>query len=68
MNPRDYDAWRLSPPEERPEVGTEEGDTCNRRPKPDEDAPRGYKPKPCQGVLVLCQADGLYCDQCGEVA
>ena len=31
------------------EIGHEEGATCNRIHEPDEDAPRGYRPKPCKG-------------------
>ena len=33
------------------EIGNEDGETCGRVDPPDEDAPRGYKPKPCQGVM-----------------
>jgi hypothetical protein len=64
--PRDYDAWRLSAPE-RTYLGTEEGDTCNRVEAPDEDAPRGYRPTPCTGVMV--QACGeVVCETCGVIA
>ena len=47
-------------------IGQEEGETCGRYEEPDEDAPRGYKPKPCDGVM---QDDlwFIYCDTCGEI-
>jgi hypothetical protein len=60
-----YDAKILATPYDEPTIGTEEGETCDRYEEPDEDAPRGYKPKPCKGTMVL--ADGvLICDTCGE--
>jgi len=68
MNITGYDAWKLSIPDDSDGIGTEEGQTCGRCPEPDEEMPRRYKPKPCKGVMVLCQADGLYCDTCGEEA
>lgn len=66
--PRDYDDWRLSgPDDESDDIGTDEGDICNRIDDPDEDAPRGYRPKPCQGEMT--EDDGLVtCDRCGELA
>jgi hypothetical protein len=64
--PASYDTWRLSSPDEDYEVGTEVGDLCNRYEEPDEDAPRGYKPKPCEGMMV--EEDGeVTCDCCGEI-
>lgn len=64
-----YDEWRLSGPEEHHEIGMEDGDTCGRFLPPDEDAPRGYKPKPCDGVMEIepCQCC-IQCDTCGEFA
>lgn len=66
--PRGYDDWRLSgPDEDRFEIGTEDGQPCNRVPEPDEDAPRGYRPRPCKGVMV--DEDGVViCDTCGEAS
>lgn len=63
-----YDAWKLaSPDDERHEVGTEDGQTCLRYPEPDEDMPRGYRPKPCKGEMV--EGDGvIICSLCGEIA
>jgi len=60
-----YDACRLAGPPEAPEVGTEDGETCGRCEEPDEDAPRGYRAKPCAGTM-LADADGdMFCDWCG---
>jgi hypothetical protein len=65
--PRNYDTWRLQGPDEPHQIGTEEGDECNRVEAPDEDAPRGYRPRPCTGVMV--QACGeVVCETCGGVA
>ena len=62
-----YDRWRLSPPEEHHAVGMEFGDECARYHEPDEDAPRGYKPRPCSGVMI--DDDGVVlCDTCRETA
>lgn len=62
-----YDAWKLSPPDGPLMIGSREGDTCNRVEAPDEDAPRGYRPKPCNGVMV--QACGeVACETCGGMA
>lgn len=71
--PRGYDAWRLASPEdERHEIGTEDGQPCLRYAEPDEDAPRGYKPKPCPGEMFIAGDDTddcwIACDTCGEVA
>lgn len=68
-----YDQWRLSgPDEDRHDIGTEDGKPCSRVPEPDEDAPRGYRPKPCEGVMVRWTypdtTHATYCDTCGEIA
>jgi hypothetical protein len=67
MTAQDYDAWRLSTPDDSDGIGTDEGQTCGRYPEPDEDMPRGYKPKPCGGVMVD-GADFTFCDTCGETS
>lgn len=66
--PANYDAWRLaSPDDESGGVGTDDGQPCNRVQEPDEDAPRGYRPKPCKGEMT--HSDGVtICDTCGETA
>ena len=65
--PRDYDHWRLSGPHEPAREGQYEGETCNRAPEPDEDAPSGYRPRRCAGEMI--DLDGaIYCDTCGEIA
>ena len=83
--PSNYDAWRTAgPDEDRVEVGTEEGQPCNRTAEPDKDAPRGCKPRRCTGAMVLqdveccsCHINApchghenqkLECDTCGEEA
>jgi len=49
-------------------MGHEGGETCNRVHEPDEDAPRGYRPKQCSGVMYLdCTYGDHYCDTCGEI-
>lgn len=67
--PANYDAWRLSCPyDESYGVGTEDGETCDRYPEPDEDAPRNHRPRPCGGLMMV-DADGtVRCESCGEVA
>jgi len=60
---------------DRPDpIGCEEGETCGRYDPPDEDAPRGWKPKPCQGVMEYHENDDHdvptvwpRCDTCGEI-
>lgn len=48
-------------------IGTTPGETCNRAPEPDEDAPRGYRPRLCGGEMI--DSDGAtVCDTCGEIA
>lgn len=59
--PRHYDRDRLSAPEYE-QIGTEDGEVCNRYPPEDGDHPRGYRPRRCEGEM---QADGR-CDICGE--
>lgn len=66
--PRDYDTWRLAGPDQRDVVGTEDGDPCNRYKEPDEDAPRGYRPRPCRGVMVEDKHGDVACNICGSAA
>lgn len=69
MNIPGYDEWKLAGPDDSDSIGTEEGDICNRVAEPDEDAPRGYRPKPCRGTMMLGQVtymDKIICDTCGE--
>ena len=47
-------------------IGTEPGDTCNRYAEPDEDAPRGYRPKPRQGEMVITRDGVTFCNTCRE--
>ena len=62
--PASYDAWRLSgPDDDRIEIGMEEGETCNRLPEPDEDEPRGYRPRPCGGLMVETHGV-IVCERC----
>lgn len=50
-------------------VGECEGDECRRYQEPDEDAPRGYRPKPCQGIMEYDECDCcIRCNTCGEYA
>jgi len=53
-------------PNDRDEIGTEDGDTCNRYPEPDEDQPRGYRPRRCSGEMEAatdgCGDHWLECD------
>ena len=65
--PGNYDAWRLQGPSESDAPGEHEGETCNRVPEPDEDAPRGYRPRPCRGTMVDVDEYGV-CDRCGATA
>jgi len=73
MNIPGYDDWKLAGPDERHEIGNADGETCNRVPEPDEDAPRGYRPKPCEGVMERPRVNGkpvdnfVTCDTCGEI-
>ena len=65
-----YDRWILRGPDEHPEIGTADGQPCNRIHEPDEDAPRGYKPKPCRGEMFIAGDESddcwIQCDTCGE--
>lgn len=66
-----YDAWRLaSPYDDFDGVGEHEGETCNRFVEPDEDAPRGFRPRPCAGEMIADSDDDgvIRCNCCGEVA
>ena len=66
-----YDRLTADPhPNDRADdIGTEDGNTCNRYPEMDEDQPRNWKPKPCDGVMNLDERDGMICcDTCGEIA
>ena len=69
---RGYDDWRLAgPDEDRNEIGTEDGQPCNRVPEPDEGQPRNYRPRRCEGTMVSDddpQWPGVTCDRCGETA
>lgn len=62
-----YDRLTANPPDERHEVGLEAGEMCGRYEQPDEDAPRGYKPKPCNGTMCQDDDEPAYCDTCGEM-
>lgn len=64
-HPLDADAIAADAHYDQPEIGTEEGDTCNRWQEPDEDCP---KPWQCKGVMVDDdpQWPGVACDACGE--
>ena len=68
MNIPGYDAWKLAAPDDESDaVGEEDGQPCNRIEEPDEDAPRGYRPKPCKGTME--GVDGIaVCDTCSAIA
>ena len=61
-----YDEWKLDTPDEADVPGYDVGADCMRYHEPDEDAPRGYRPKPCLGIMVDDGEDGTVCDTCGE--
>ena len=63
--PETYDAWRLASPPEADDVGKEDGETCGRYEEPDEDAPRGYRAKPCSGTMLADAEGDMFCDWCG---
>lgn len=63
----DGNAYYLSQREEH-DIGTEPGDECGRCEQPDEDAPRGYRPTPCPGVMIEDEDGICRCDECGETA
>lgn len=62
-----YDRLTANPPPgvDETEVGTEDGETCGRFSEPDEDAPRGYRAKPCPGEMTA-EGGFIACDTCGE--
>jgi hypothetical protein len=68
LMPPNYDAWALRGPDEQHEVGKEDGEVCGRYPEPDEDEPRGYRPKPCTGTMVIYNGGDVGCNTCGEMA
>lgn len=68
-----YDEMILRGPDERHEIGTQDKETCGRYPEPDEGEPRGYKRKPCNGMMEIgfpYEGGNSYiqCDTCGELA
>tara|TARA_R110000782_G_scaffold218427_1_gene305804 strand:- start:26141 stop:26344 length:204 start_codon:yes stop_codon:yes gene_type:complete len=63
----DYDKWILRGPDEQFEPGKEVGETCGRYEWPYEDAPRGFRPKPCNGVMDNNEGY-IICDTCGADA
>lgn len=64
---RQHEEERRNSPDEPHQIGTQDGELCNRYEEPDEDAPRGYRPKPCTGTMT--EQDGkAVCDKCGETA
>lgn len=68
MNFPGYDAWLFSRATgDRIEVGTEEGQTCNRLPEPDEARGRA-RPIRCTGTMVQVEAGVTLCDTCNEEA
>jgi hypothetical protein len=67
--PRNYDAWRLSGPDEDDfGPGTQDGETCNRLPEADEDMPRGYRLRPCGGLMQTSHDGETICESCGAHA
>ena len=67
--PANYDTWRLATPyDDFDGIGTEDGEPCNRILEPDEDAPRNYRPRPCEGSMVEDQHGDVVCESCGEAA
>jgi len=52
------------------EIGTEDGETCNRVDPPYEGPRRNWRAKPCKGVMIDGVDDAAgwtYCDTCGEI-
>ena len=62
-----YESWLSSNMPDGDPIGTEDGDICGRYAEPDEDAPRRYRPKPCQGEMVDDGHGFIRCDCCGEL-
>lgn len=66
--PASYDTGRLATPwDDCHEIGIEAGDECGRMTEPCDDAPRGYRPRPCTGEMIE-QHDIVVCCTCGEIA
>jgi len=67
MNIPGYDAWRLSGhDDDRNEIGTEDGQPCNRFPPDDEDMGRA-RPRRCTGTMETDQCSCcVRCNICGE--
>lgn len=63
LMPPGYDAWALRTPDGPHQIGTQDGELCNRYEEPDEDAPRGYRPKPCTGTMDSNEGY-VICDTC----
>ena len=61
-----YDSWLFRNLSDGAPIGTEDGETCGRYAEPDEDAPRGYRPKPCTGTMDDNEGEAV-CDTCGEI-
>lgn len=66
MNIPGYDEWKLRGPDDVDEIGTHDGDVCNRFPEPDEDAPRNYRPRRCGGTMRQTEEHFFECDCCRE--
>ncbi|QDP60512.1 MAG: hypothetical protein Unbinned338contig1000_5 [Prokaryotic dsDNA virus sp.] len=62
-----FSRFALASPDEPHQIGTQDGELCNRLPEPDEDQPRGYRHKPCTGTME-CNEGYVICDVCGEEA
>ena len=68
-----YDRLIANPPPECYDIGIQDGEICGRYPEPDEDEPRGYKRKPCDGeIITVYDEDDIEtpwtgCDTCGVV-
>ena len=68
MHYLDHNSRLLDAHHDRHEIGNEEGETCGRVEPPDEDQPRGYRPKPCQGVMLAeNEWEPAMCQVCGAV-
>ena len=68
MHTLDHNSRLLDAHHDRHEIGHEDGETCNRVHEPDENAPRRYRPKPCQGVMLAeNEWEPAMCQVCGAV-